>query len=158
MKPFDPTKPCLCQSGKPYLECCGPYHASEAYPNHPEALMRSRYAAFCINKIDYLKETWHPETLPNGLEDGEPNQWIKLEILDSSVEENQEEGQVEFKAYLIFNGKLEVLHENSDFIKVDEKWVYHSGEFLEGCVSGLKIKKSEPCPCGSGKLFKNCHG
>lgn len=25
-------------------------------------------------------------------------------------------------------------------------------------VNGPKIGRNDPCPCGSGKKFKNCHG
>jgi uncharacterized protein YecA (UPF0149 family) len=25
-------------------------------------------------------------------------------------------------------------------------------------VTGAKVGRNEPCPCGSGKKFKKCHG
>ena len=157
MKKPDLESPCLCQSGKLFQDCCHPFLTGEQEAPTPELLMRSRYTAFCIGDASYLTKTWHPETLPEGLEDGEPNNWIRLEIMESSFDDAENEGEVEFKASLLHKGKLEVLHENSDFVKLDGKWVYHSGEFLEGCAEGVKIKNSAPCPCGSGKLFKNCH-
>lgn len=146
---------CLCGSQKTYENCCYPMISNQSIAESPETLMRSRYTAFCINDIPYLKKTWHPETLPNDLGNDEPNNWIGLEIISS--EENDNEGEVEFKAKLLFNNKLEVLHECSDFNKINGKWLYHSGEFLNEGNSIIKIKKSAPCPCGSGKLFKNCH-
>ena len=146
--------PCPCCSEKLYKECCHPYIAGESLAPDPETLMRSRYTAFVINDIEYLKDTWHPETLPEDFDD-EPNNWIQLQIIDSDYEDN--EGEVEFKAKLIYNNKLEVLHEVSQFEKVDNRWLYHSGEFKNDGNHIKKIKKSEPCPCNSGKLFKNCH-
>ena len=93
--------------------------------------MRSRYAAFAIPNGDYLWET----TLPNKrkfhhkteLENwGKENTWTKLEIIKSS------EKEVEFKAYFTDKfGKKNIHHERSTFKKVDKKWYYVSGKFLE---------------------------
>lgn len=149
------NSPCPCGSKKTYLECCYPFINGSRDAPDPEALMRSRYAAFFFNDIPYLLKTWHPETTPDDLGAEEPNNWIGLEILD--VDFDDEEGEVEFKAKLIYEGKLEILHEKSQFEKIENKWVYHSGEFINDGNHLKKIKKSEPCPCGSGKLFKNCH-
>lgn len=41
----EPSKPCLCFSGKPYRECCKPFHDGEKLPE-PVQLMRARYAAY----------------------------------------------------------------------------------------------------------------
>ena len=117
--------------------------------------MRSRYSAFCKGEISYLKKTWHPETLPDDLDQDEPGNWIGLEIIESDSDED--EGEVEFKAKLIFSEKIETLHERSLFLKVDGQWLYHSGEFLNEGAVPEKIKRNNPCPCGSGKNFKNCH-
>jgi SEC-C motif-containing protein len=146
---------CLCGSGLDQLSCCSAFLSGEKIAETPEAMMRSRYTAFCLNDLSYLKKTWHPETLPDDLDDSEPSNWLKLDIIASTVDGDQ--GEVEFKAKLLYNNKLEVLHERSDFERVDGVWLYHSGEFLNDGKNLFKIKKSEPCPCGSGKLFKNCH-
>ena len=29
---------------------------------------------------------------------------------------------------------------------------------VQGNVDFSKVKRNDPCPCGSGKKFKNCHG
>lgn len=41
---------CPCQSGKPYTECCQPFHLKTAFPETAEQLMRSRYAAYTLVK------------------------------------------------------------------------------------------------------------
>lgn len=124
-------KPCPCCSGKLYEECCEPFHSKKVFPKTAEELMRSRYAAFAIPNGDYLWET----TLPNKrkfhhkteLENwGKENIWIKLEIIHSS------EKEVEFKAYFTDKfGKENIHHEFSTFKKVDKKWYYVSGKFLD---------------------------
>lgn len=122
---------CPCCSGKLYKECCKPYHDKKNAPT-AEALMRSRFSAFAIPNGDYLMET----TLPgkrklHNTEDlqewGEINEWTKLEIVRTpSIK------QVEFKAfYTDENGKPQLHHELSLFVKVDDRWYYVSGEFLD---------------------------
>lgn len=148
---------CPCGSEKLFNECCAVYHNGVVCET-PEQVMRSRYVAFMLNQFDYLKKTWHPETLPEDLGDDEPNNWIKLEIIECDVDEEDGEAEVEFKAYLIHDKKLEMLHECSYFEKIDGHWLYHSGEFLSPDSKAKKIKGADPCPCGSGKIFKNCHG
>ena len=122
---------CPCCSGKLYEECCELFHSKKEFPKTAEELMRSRYAAFAIPNGDYLWET----TLPNKrkfhhkieLENwGKENTWTKLEIIQSS------EKEVEFKAYFTDKfGKENIHHERSNFKKVDKKWYYVSGKFLE---------------------------
>ena len=60
------TQPCPCESGKRYAECCGRWHAGPQFLQAPdaEALMRSRYSAFVLDRLDYLLATWHPDTRP----------------------------------------------------------------------------------------------
>jgi len=145
---------CPCGSQKKHKNCCYPYLSGASHAPNPEALMRSRYVAFCLGDTAYLKRTWHPETLPEDLEE-EPQAWISLNILETWEEEN--EGEVEFKAELIYDSTLETLHETSMFEKIDGKWFYHSGEFHQEEGYTRKLRKTEICPCQSGKLFKNCH-
>ena len=150
-----PTNLCPCGSQKELAACCGLYIDGGQLAPDPETLMRSRYTAFCQNNVEYLKKTWHPETYPEDLGNDEPNTWVGLEIIDSSVD--GDEGEVEFKARLIFDNRLEVLHETSHFDKINGAWLYHSGDFENDGQNVIKIGKSDPCPCGSGKIFKNCH-
>ena len=122
---------CPCCSGKLYEECCELFHSKKEFPKTAEELMRSLYAAFAIPNGDFLWET----TLPNKrkfhhkteLENwGKDNTWTKLEIIQSS------EKEVEFKAYFTDKfGQENIHHERSTFKKVDKKWYYVSGKFLE---------------------------
>lgn len=147
---------CPCGSSNKFENCCGLYiYKSKPAPD-PEALMRSRYTAFCLNELQYLQKTWHPETFPADLALDEPAKWIGLEIISAS-EEIDDEAEVEFRAKSIFDNRLELLHEISLFYKVDGLWLYHSGEFEGDNACITKISKNEVCPCGSAKKFKNCH-
>ena len=150
-----PKEKCLCRSGNLYEECCKLFIEGGVNAPNPELLMRSRYTAFAKEKWEYLKYTWHPETVPDSLE-GESSTWIGLEIIDSDVDEDQCEGEVEFIAKLIYDDKLEILHEVSHFDLINGRWFYHSGEFQNEDQTARKISKSASCPCGSQKKYKNC--
>src|ERR1041385_6225975 len=55
---------CPCCSKLRYQECCRPLHRAEAMAATPEALMRSRYAAFALGLGAYLVDTLsaaHPD-------------------------------------------------------------------------------------------------
>ena len=124
-------KSCPCCSGKLYEECCKPFHSEEKFAPTAEKLMRSRFSAFAIPNSEYLWKTTLPSKRKfhdkNDLESwGKENIWTKLEIIQSS------EKEVEFKAYFTDKfGKENIHHEFSTFKKVDKKWYYVSGKFLD---------------------------
>lgn len=151
-----PDLSCPCGTKLPFAECCKPYLDGTKDAATPELLMRSRYTAFARGDFDYLKKTWHPETVPD-LGTDEPQSWVSLEILEASIDDDGEHGEVEFVAKVIVDDRLEVLHEVSDFEKIEGRWVYHSGEFEDDAAPSTKISMKAPCPCGSGEKFKHCH-
>ncbi len=139
---------CPCKSNKSYTLCCKPFHDSKALASTPIELMRSRYSAYALAKISYLLQTdcnatqkdFHEiETFSKAVE------WIGLEIIKAY------ENIVEFKAYYKAGGELRVLHERSNFIQKDNKWLYCGGE-----IFNTKIERNAPCPCGSSKKLKKC--
>src|SRR5262249_5718105 len=48
---------CPCSSGKRYVECCKGRHDGTRPAETPDALMRSRYAAFALGLGAYLVDT-----------------------------------------------------------------------------------------------------
>jgi SEC-C motif-containing protein len=92
--------------------------------------MRSRYSAFVLANGDYLMETHHPKTRPIKEKKAivtwaKSVQWIKLEVLETSKgTQNDTEGIVTFNAYFYENGKIDVIHEKSTFIKENNYWKY----------------------------------
>ena len=141
---------CPCGSGAPYPQCCQPLHQGEA-ASSPQALMRSRYAAFVLDLPDYLLATWHPDTRPETLDLKDSPDWTSLQILDST--ENGDQGTVHFRALYRLGQGWGYLEENSEFMLEGGRWYYLHGETSEG---QLKPGRNEPCPCGSGKKYKAC--
>jgi hypothetical protein len=57
------ANPCLCESGRPYGECCEPAHkraAENAYDDlDPITVTRARYSAYALGTPDYVIDTSH---------------------------------------------------------------------------------------------------
>lgn len=164
------SEKCPCGSRRPLAVCCGPYLAGEKVAPTAEALMRSRYTAFCKSQADYLIATHHPSTKQS--DDREALQktirnteWTNLIVLNKQKGKSRDKtGTVEFVAAckprrsLLASAaseseKLSQLHERSRFIKEKGQWLYIEGDILPD----YQPKRTETCWCGSGKPFKQCH-
>ena len=157
---------CPCGTGRPYDECCGPYITGKAKPATAEALMRSRYSAYAVKAIDYIVETClrddeHGIDIDSTKRWSEKSTWLGLKILSSDKGgPSDEEGIVEFRATYVLDGLRENHHEKAAFVKREGAWLYAEGEVIPETVvrEGPKVGRNDPCPCGSGKKFKKCHG
>lgn len=147
---MDPLAPCPCCSGKPYTDCCQPYHQGTP-ARDPETLMRSRYCAFVLGEADYLQATWHPDTRPKQLALDSSPDWTSLRIVDAS--EQGDAGRVHFRAFYRHDGHWGCLEERSRFVRQTGQWRYLDGEATQRIH---KPGRNDPCPCGSGKKFKVC--
>jgi len=125
--------PCPCGTGRSYSACCGALHAAHAAGRGltaatPEALMRSRYAAFALDQRAYLLATWHPSTRPAALEPPEPGlKWLGLTVKRATMHDD-EHGSVEFVARSKLAGRAHRLHETSRFVRDDGEWFYLDGD------------------------------
>lgn len=146
----EPASICPCGTIRAYDDCCRPLHDGDV-ASSPEALMRSRFAAFAMHKPDYLLDTWHPETRPQNLDLADSPDWSSLEVLDST--ERGDRGSVHFRAVFRENGQWGYLEEKSDFVREDGRWFYVSGDPRQGI---LKPGRNDRCPCGSGRKYKAC--
>lgn len=113
----------------PLAQCCGRYHDNWGDCPAPdaEALMRSRYSAFVLGRVDYLLATWHASQRPAELTLEPGVKWLGLEVrehrpLDAS------HAEVEFVArQRDSSGRAARLHERSRFVKEDGRWYYVDG-------------------------------
>jgi SEC-C motif-containing protein len=131
------TAPCPCGSGRRYRACCGAWHAAFAAGQGlqaptPEALMRSRYAAFVLDLRPYLLASWHASTRPAALEPPEPGlKWLGLEVKRAALQD-ADHGSVEFVARNKLGGRAHRLHETSRFVREGGAWFYVDGRFGDG--------------------------
>ncbi|MDR2617325.1 MAG: YchJ family protein [Treponema sp.] len=159
-------KPCPCGSGLDYAECCEPYITGVKDPPTAEALMRSRYSAYTVHAIDYIISTCDQEAgssidVKQTRDWSEKSVWLGLKIL--SVVKGaaaDTEGTVEFEAAYEREGLKDIHHEKARFKKKQAKWFYIDGDIVPKTVvrAGPKVGRNEPCPCGSGRKYKHCHG
>jgi SEC-C motif-containing protein len=125
-----PNQPdCPCGSKRPFDDCCGPIIAGERDADTAEALMRSRYSAYVLRDLDYLRDSWHPASRPATLDGAADAKWIGLDIRDCREGgRNDATGIVEFVARFKIGGRAHRLHEISRFARVDGRWFYIDGE------------------------------
>jgi SEC-C motif-containing protein len=126
------AKPCPCTSRRPYGECCGPLHRGEREAETPEALMRSRFAAFALADAAYLWRTLHPDhedrarpkdAVIRSLKDASRAlKYMRLTILEARGD------RVLFLASVFEKGKDRSFVELSTFARDSEGWRYVSGE------------------------------
>ena len=157
---------CPCGNPQPYEKCCGPYVSGTADAPTAETLMRARYSAYVKGEIDFIINSHAPEGREN-LSREETESWSKestwegLEILGTRAGGPEDKkGSVEFRAHYVQKGLKNNHHEMSDFEKIDGKWYYKDGKLVPSTIvrSEAKIGRNDPCPCGSGKKYKKCHG
>ena len=121
---------CPCGREKPYLDCCSPIHSGAKIADTAEDLMRSRYTAFTKGLGDYLHESHSVNTRIEKdkklIENWAKSvTWLQLDILNTSDGKAVDTiGTVEFKAFFVDHGKMDVIHENSTFTVENGKWVY----------------------------------
>lgn len=115
---------CPCNTSRTYEDCCQKAHKNIESVTSAEILMRSRYSAFVLANISYLQKSHHSSTRPSKREKREIEKWttsvnwLKLEVLNTT------EDTVEFKAFYMENGTVNIIHENSKFCKENNYWVY----------------------------------
>lgn len=59
---------CPCTPSKLYVNCCKKAHENIHSVATAEELMRSRYSAFVMAKIDYLQKSHYSKTRPSKVE------------------------------------------------------------------------------------------
>lgn len=129
---------CPCGSQKKYKKCCRIFHFGET-PSTALELMKSRYSAYVANNLEYIINTTHKENSDyttniqewkNSINSfSKYSDFKKLEIIDFI--DGQEVAYVTFKA-TIFQGAIDSSFiEKSKFIKEENRWLYHSGEFIQ---------------------------
>ncbi|MET0288081.1 MAG: YchJ family metal-binding protein [Pseudoxanthomonas sp.] len=122
---------CPCGSSDSYARCCGPLHDGAPAPT-AEALMRSRYSAYVLEKPDYLQRSWHVSTRPAtlSLEDDTTagTTWLGLSV-KSHTATGAETAEVVFVARFRMGGApAQRMLERSRFVREGGRWYYLDGD------------------------------
>ncbi len=128
--------------------------------------MRSRYTAFARGDIDYIMGTHAPA---EGVEIdraetekwSRESEWLGLTIVATEAGgPDDDEGIVEFIARFRTGGRELAHRERSRFRRSEGRWFYVDGDTVKPppVRAEKRVGRNEPCPCGSGKKYKRCHG
>lgn len=152
---LDLNSQCPCQSGELYSNCCQPLHLFETFSHSAEQLMRSRYSAYVLQKIDYIIKTTVPaqQTLLNVeamMQWAKETRWCSLSIKQHK-NLSKIHSAVEFEAFFETAEGMQSHHEHSVFVQIAQRWF-----FVDPTVELPTMK--QPCLCGSGRKFKHCCG
>lgn len=129
MMKTEKQRECPCGGGRFYADCCGRLHAGEVAPT-AEALMRSRYSAYVLGRMDYVADTWHPSTRPSDLHNDSSTRWLGLKVL-AQQQHTEDLAEVEFVArYRQGGGRAVRMHERSQFVRENGRWFYRDGTFI----------------------------
>ncbi len=128
------SRPCPCTSKLPFDRCCQPFVEGRKLPPTAAQLMRSRFTAYALGKVDYLIETTASAKRAE-LDREELAAYcasiscVGLKIVATeqggAADEN---GMVKFHASLSSGGKRHLHVERSTFVREDGAWRYLDGE------------------------------
>ena len=123
--------------------------------------MRSRYTAYATGRLNYIEETCAgPAAKTFNRQEAERSgagtEWLGLTITGREAGmDGDETGKVSFTFRVRQNGQEASASEVSTFRKIDGRWFYWD---REDKGKSARVGRNDPCPCGSGKKFKACHG
>ena len=113
----------------PLAACCGRYLDHDTPAPDAERLMRSRYSAFVLGRVDHLRASWHPRTRPAELTLEPGVKWLGLDVRRHRAID-ADHAEVEFVARSRLAGRGQRLHERSRFLREGGRWLYLDGVLL----------------------------
>jgi SEC-C motif-containing protein len=99
--------------------------------------MRSRFSAYAVGDVDYVRRTWHSTTRPRDLALDPGVRWYRLDVLDTSHGGLLDDCTVELRAYYRAGSGAGSQHEVGRFVREDGEWAY-----LDGIVQRTGIVRS----------------
>lgn len=124
------TRPCPCGRNRLCSICCGRFLDGGQQPETAEDLMRSRYTAYVLERIDYLRNTLWPRHQPHfnaatTARWAADNHWAGLTVIAAQKGGPADrEGTVLFEAKYLAGGQLHIHRENGRFRKKKGRWFY----------------------------------
>ncbi|MHB8122496.1 MAG: YchJ family protein [Desulfuromonadaceae bacterium] len=156
---------CPCGSGAPYSDCCEQIISGKQSAGTAEQLMRARYSAYALAKMDFIFESTHPDYREGYDHAGtkewaETAEWQGLKIINTKKGGADDSvGEVEFIASFVEKGDKRDHHEAGQFKRKDGHWYFTEGHMVRPQpLSVTKVGRNDPCTCGSGLKYKKCCG
>lgn len=128
------SRPCPCTSKRPYAACCQPFLEGGKLPPTAVQLMRSRFTAYALGRVDYLITTT-AEAKRAEIDREDLARYcasiscVSLKIVTTEQGgAGDEAGVVKFHASLSSGGKRHLHIERSTFVREEGAWRYVDGE------------------------------
>ena len=162
-----PAQACPCGSSQTASNCCMPIIEGKRKPATATDLLRARYSAFALGRVDFVLETHHSRTRHEvkreEIEDwSKGSEWLGLSVHETEAGgENDEKGTIVFCAEYKADGKIVKHWEQSLFEKENGAWRFVDARGVKNEPirrDGPKAGRNDPCPCGSGQKYKKCCG
>ncbi len=153
-------QPCPCGSGKTFALCCEPILTQQRPAATAEELMRSRFTAHVARDYAHLHRTY-AKTASEPYEPGKDpaaTAWTRLVIHAHDAGVRPDTSFVDFTAYYREGEQEHALHEKAEFHRINGAWLY-TRAVRQGPApvrSEAKVGRNDPCPCGSGRKYKQC--
>jgi SEC-C motif domain protein len=156
---------CPCGSGSSFATCCEPIINGTKQSETAEELMRARYSAFATGALEFIVNSTHSRTRNDVdrafiREWSETSTWRGLQILETKTVDD-DTAFVSFDAQYTQGGQDHSHREKSLFEREDGQWRFVTGDELKNPTVRYETPRpgrNDPCPCGSGKKYKKCHG
>jgi uncharacterized protein len=129
---------------------------AEAGSNEPLPLAGELWARGFLHAVSLAREDW--ETLPEGDEEGAELVEEALDTIAALVPDDDEAGGGEASADERDELIGEALVAAYDLREYWRDVQFEQVRVKEPIRREPKIGRNDPCPCGSGKKFKQCHG
>lgn len=123
--------------------------------------MRARFTAHVVHDTLFLHRTYRPTAKEKFVADPRPPtlEWKRLVVHAHETGAKPDTAYVAFTAYGAEGGVEQVLEEKAEFVRENGEWIY-TRAVREGPVpykaATPKPGRNDPCPCGSGKKYKQC--
>ena len=119
---------CPCNPTTLFCDCCEPYLAGKQKAPTPESLMRSRYTAYSLARIDYIQKTMCKKAAENynptdAAKWASSVKWLGLTVIDAPPPKNNI-GTVTFIARFLENNIQQEIAEKSLIEKINGVWFY----------------------------------
>ena len=159
--PPQKDQPCPCGTGKTFAQCCEPILIRQRPAESAEQLMRSRFTAHVARDFEHLHRTYLKTSKEPYVPDPDAGgtNWTHLVIHAHEPGHKPDTAFVDFTAYFRENDAEQALHEKAEFQRIDGTWLY-TRAVRQGPApirsTEAKVGRNDPCPCGSGKKYKQC--
>jgi SEC-C motif-containing protein len=123
--------------------------------------MRSRFSAHVAHDWGHLHRTYLKTAQEPYDAKDEPQaaDWTRLVIHSHEPGPRPDTAYVDFTAYYKEGDQEKTLPEKAEFRQVEGAWLY-TGPVRQGPApvrsTQSKVGRNDPCPCGSGKKYKQC--